>query len=258
MIPPNDHAAKLTELLGLVDERFQAALHAGIARLATSQVTPSPHQRAEAIMATSPRPNCENEEWWVNQITTAIQEASNDTLERGRKRTAEVQAALQAALEDLARVKLAYSVSLNEISRVAAERDEAERLRNNYQKSLWESDAQISECRESATKIADELAKVKQERDGIAAKLFNCEDCGGTGYIASFSADGWPEGTPCDHVAILAAHDRAVAARVLREIACGYSKDGTWPWPTTHLTVHKELMLFAAQYERGEREVPNA
>ena len=31
MSPSNDHAAALTELLGLVDERYQAALRAGVA-----------------------------------------------------------------------------------------------------------------------------------------------------------------------------------------------------------------------------------
>ena len=184
-----DHSAALTELLGLVDERFQAALHAGIARLATSQVTPSPHQRAEAIMATSPRPNCENEEWWVNQITTAIQEASNDTLERGRKRTAEVQAALQAALEDLERVK--------------------------------------------------------QERDHIAGKLAGCKECGGSGYVVSHAYDGYPEGTPCEHGNVLATHDRAVAARVLYAVR-RYVDDCS----------SDKISEIAAQYERGEREVP--
>jgi len=190
-----DHAATLTELLGLVDERFQAALHAGIARLATSQVTPSPHQRAEAIMATSPRPNCENEEWWVNQITTAIQEASNDTLERGRKRTAEVQAALQAALEDLARVK--------------------------------------------------------QERDAFALALqYRCPVCGGEGAVTGCGPNDEPVLYECANCSPanrhLAAHDRAVAARVLYAVR-RYVDDCS----------SDKISEIAAQYERGEREVPS-
>lgn len=54
----------------------------------------------------------------------------------------------------------------------------------------------------------------------------------------------------------LAAHDRAVAARVLRQTANGYLRDAVCDWQTTHITVGKELVLIAAQYEAGEREVP--
>ena len=92
----------------------------------------------------------------------------------------------------------------------------------------------------------EDLEKCRQERDGLAAKLFKCEDCGGTGYIASFSADGWPEGAPCDHVAIVAAHDRQVAARVLREVR-RYVDDCS----------SDTISGIADAYERGEREVPS-
>ncbi len=211
-----DHSAALTELLGLVDERFQAALHAGIARLATSQVTPSPHQRAEAIMATSPRPNCENEEWWVNQITTAIQEASNDTLERGRKRTAEVQAALQAALEDLAKANSALT----------------------------------------SEQIAH--GKTMRERDEFALALqYRCPVCDGSGAVETYDpSEDMPVQEECAQCSParrhLAAHDRAVAARVLRKEAREWRAAGG----IEHMAFAAECLDVAKEYEAGEREVP--
>lgn len=145
----------------------------------------SPHQQAEAI-TTDPV--------LVELITTAIQETSNETLERGRKRTAEVQAALQAALED--------------------------------------------------------LAKVKQERDHIAGKLAGCKECGGSGYVGGYAHDGPLDGTICNHGNVLAAHDRKVAAGVLREFRRTMSARQTW------CIVADNCTDMAEQYERGEREVP--
>lgn len=174
-----DHAATLTELLGLVDERYQAALHAGIARLSPAGLTPSPRQRAEALVASGPM--AVNSEWWVNAITTAIQVAISDQT-----------AALQSALEDLARVK--------------------------------------------------------QERDGLAQRLrYECPDCCGTGAVeTSGPDDGQVELMACARCGPaydeLAAHDREVAARVLRHA------ESLVPGPL--------LLTLAYEYEDGEREVP--
>ena len=227
----------------------------------------TPYQRAEAIMATPDRPSCHNEEWWVEEITTAIQAACNEELERGRARMADAKAALHSALDDLAaqkkkcldatierdrykgaasyvystrrRLRLLYEVVTGQPMRVSLSDSEA----------VDEFDAAVRRLKFDFTVMQDareELARVKAERDHVAGKLAGCKECGGSGYVVSYAYDGYPEGTPCDHGNVLAAHDRAVAARVLRE-AEGYIVE-----PIECST----LLRLADQYERGEREVP--
>ena len=119
-----------------------------------------------------------------------------------------------------------------------------------------------SEAQQAALQAAlDELAKCKQERDGLVAALKQTKDkC----FEAICSVDdemrrGMVFPNPLlavsarfalasieitDPQAILAAHDRAVAARVLKEIV----RDGGWTM--------RYALLVAEQYEAGEREVP--
>lgn len=130
--------------------------------------------------------------------------------------------------------------------RAIADSDLEECITAAVQAERNSGDLRLADATAALQAALEDLAKVKQERDGLAAKLFKCEDCGGTGYIASYSADGWPEGTPCDHVAIVAAHDRQVAARVLRDV------QWTIPLPMGG----GDLLELAAEYESGEREVP--
>ena len=124
-----------------------------------------------------------------------------------------------------------------------------------------------SEAQQAALQAAlDELAKCKQERDGLAAALgkygTHIETCAQVsrleGGFASlcFSENCTCGFDDCSEGMDLAAHDRAVAARVLRQTANGYLRDAVCDWQTTHITVGKELVLIAAQYEAGEREVP--
>ena len=96
-----------------------------------------------------------------------------------------------------------------------------------------------------------ELAKAKRERDEFALALtYRCPVCGGDGAVTGCGPNDEPVLYECAQCAPayrhIAAHDRAVAARVLRET-------------DTHLyyLVDSEVLReFAAQYERGEREVP--
>ena len=121
-----------------------------------------------------------------------------------------------------------------------------------------------SEAQQAALQAAlDELAKCKQERDGLAAALKQTKDkC----FEAICSVDdemrrGMVFPNPLlavsarfalasieitDPQAILAAHDRAVAARVLRDASRFSRRD-------SEIIMLKQL---AAQYERGERGVP--
>lgn len=122
----------------------------------------TPEQRAK--VALEPMPMRHFERWWTERITDAIVAACADS-----------NAALQAALED--------------------------------------------------------LAKVQAERDGLAADLKTANAC-----LAM--VDGAKP--------FVAAHDRKVAARVLR-------------YAETHVIDPVEcdtLLYMAGEYERGEREVP--
>lgn len=112
-----------------------------------------------------------------------------------------------------------------------------------------------SEAQQAALQAAlDELAKCKQERDGLAAALgkygTHIETCAQVsrleGGFASlcFSENCTCGFDDCSEGMDLAAHDRAVAARVLKEIV----RDGGWTM--------RYALLVAEQYEAGEREVP--
>ncbi len=125
-------------------------------------------------------------------------------------------AALQAALEELAKCK--------------QERDQA----------LESSNIQC-EIRYSELARAE---KAEQERDDLAAKIAGCKKCGGCGYVAE-DVCGYIEVHPCNHGDVLAAHDRKVAARVLREAS---KQIHTTPWWA--------LGKLAEEYEAGTREVP--
>lgn len=95
--------------------------------------------------------------------------------------------------------------------------------------------------------------KTMKERDELAHHLrFHCPDCHGTGAVETAGPeDGQVELVDCERCvpakAILAAHDRKVAARVLRALR------------TTVLDVldWEAVCRIAYAYERGEREVPN-
>ena len=167
----------------------------------------TPRQRAEGIVM-------RNRSWsdgvFIEEITSALQAESNAELERGRARTATVQAALKAALEDLAK---AYSALTSE---------------------------QIAH------------GKTMRERDGLAERLrYECPDCCGTGAVETLGPDdGQVELMACARCGPaydeLAAHDRAVAARVLRE-ARRYVDDCS----------SDTISEIADEYRRGEREVPH-
>jgi len=112
---------------------------------------------------------------------------------------------------------------------------------------------QMEDAKQALQAALEDLARVKQERDGLAQRLrYECPDCCGTGAVeTSGPDDGQVELMACARCGPaydeLAAHDRAVAARVLRAV-------------DTHLhyLVDSEILReFAAQYEAGEREVPS-
>ncbi len=161
----------------------------------------SPHQQAEAI-TTDPV--------LVELITTAIQAASNEQLERGRKRTAEAQAALQAALEDLAQV--------------AKERDELKGIESR-QGDIIAKTGEVA---------LNRIVKLERERDGLAARLADSGD-----RMARIRNE---RDELQAIVEDLSAHDRQVAARVLRHA------ESLVPGPL--------LLTLAYEYEDGEREVP--
>lgn len=171
---------------------------------------PSPRQQAEAIVYGGISPNCHNPEWWINEITTAIQAASNEQLERDRARQADAQAALQAALEDLAKANSALT----------------------------------------SEQIAH--GKTRRERDEFALALqYRCPVCDGSGAVETYDpSEDMPVQEECAQCSParrhLAAHDRAVAARVLR--ALGSTVMDILDW--------EAVRRIAAQYESGEREVP--
>lgn len=170
-------------------------------------------------------------------------------------------AALQAALEDLARTKqerdrykgaASYVYSTRRRLRLLYEVVTGQPMRVSLSDSeaVDEFDAAVRRLKFDFTVMQDareELARVKAERDHVAGKLAGCKECGGSGYVVSYAYDGYPEGTPCDHGNVLAAHDRAVAARVLRYTAS----------TITDPAYQNVLRKLAFQYERGEREVPS-
>ncbi len=95
----------------------------------------------------------------------------------------------------------------------------------------------------------EELAKVKQERDGLAAKVkAGCQKCSGYGKVGYQDVDDYPCLEDCPDCKgarqILAAHDRKVAAGVLRDYAKVIK-------PTS-----QGMLIAAAEYEAGTREAP--
>jgi hypothetical protein len=124
---------------------------------------------------------------------------------------------------------------------------------------------QMEDAKQVLQAALEDLARVTRERDGLAAALKKTKDqC----YASICSVDeeqrrGGVFANPLlavsarfalatidheDPATLLAAHDRQVAARVLRAV-------------DTHLhyLVDSEILReFAAQYEAGEREVPSA
>jgi hypothetical protein len=236
----------------------------------------SPRQRAEAIMAISPRPACFNEAWWVEQITSAIQAAIKDLLASvvvGATMDGNVRVRVgdyEQVVEIRTAQQQALAAALEDLAAVTAERDGlADELRKTH-KLLGETQERYEAALEEKRA---ELAKVTKERDELRAELDTCPDCEGEGYIESIGSDNYPESVRCEHKGlkaaelaavarerdglaaalatalhrmsctvnhckecyayrlysrpsdVLAAHDRAVAARVLRREAEGHFKD---------------------------------
>jgi hypothetical protein len=113
-------------------------------------------------------------------------------------------------------------------------------------------DLRLADATAALQAALEELAKVKQERDHIAGKLAGCKDCGGSGYVGGYANDGPLDGATCNHGNVLAAHDRQVAARVLRAEAAEWHESTD----ITHRAFAAGLIDSAEEYERGEREVP--
>ncbi len=165
---------------------------------------------------------------------------------------ADCASALQAALEDLARVKRELLITLDLNDRMAAviERD----------------------CTEDWDRIAAKVTieNLQQERDKLITALIQAKDV--LEFVASSTFwvcdEAWETTQPdedderewCDYStwaasvltqlkdasAILAAHDRQVAAGVLREAMTESRDPGDWALMSSR----------AAEYEAGTREVP--
>lgn len=168
-------------------------------------------------------------------------------------------AALQAALEALAKAKQQAHDSHIEVGHASAAlnrvllhvtgcsagefdtyMETAERiiahLKDDAQHLKETSEAFVQTTNE-LLEAQKELAKAKQERDGLAAALDSLSDEG---------FDGTPKEMEACRI-VLAAHDRAVAARVLDY------------WAT--FLPHREANFMqdvAAKYRSGQREVPHA
>lgn len=226
-------------------------------------------------------------------VCTAIQAALNEELERSRAKLANVKQQLQDALRIAAgslrdfnsmraelaaertRGKQALQAALEDLERVkqeclsaAVERDRNKgaasyvfstrrRLRLLYEvvtgqpmrvslsdaEAVDEFDAAVRHLKFDFTVMQDareELARVKKERDGLAAQYRRLIDLSIQAKVYSP-----PAPIPFD----LAANNRQVAARVLRHFAM------TWG-VGEHL--RKYILEIADAYERGEREVPGA
>ena len=193
----------------------------------------TPRERAEQTVKeweAAPMPK-----QWREPLFAAIESAITSAI-------TDQTSALQAALEEPAKVKLAYSVALGEISRVAAERDKLEQERD---KALESANIQC-EIRYSELARAE---KAEKERDGLAALKAKCQKCGGYGKVGYQDVDDYPCLEDCPDCKgarqALAAHDRKVAARVLREAS-----------KQIHATPWWALTKLADEYEAGTREVP--
>lgn len=216
-------------------------------------MTPTPRERARRAFLEMPDDPSEAD--FMEVVTAAVQAERN----AGDLRREEGQAALTAALEDLARVKQQAhdnhigtghaSAALNRVllhvtGCSAGEYDTymetaeriIERLKDDAEHLKQTSQAFVQTTNEMMAAQA-ELAKVKQERDGLAEQIA----C----ILCVFPSVGPLIGLSKDYEQILAAHDRAVAARVLRELA-----------PQINEYDGKALLHEAALYEAGEKEVP--
>ena len=204
-------------------------------------MTPTSFERAEEIRRAHPF----NVSAAISsEISYAIRAAEWDERERGKAQTATVQTALNAALMDLARAKQQAhdnhvqagqaSAALNrvllhvtgcsegEFDTYAETADRIlEQLRDNAQHLEETSDAFLQTTGELLSAQGD-LAKVTKERDAARFAL--------SVHKATFTA----------------AHDRQVAAKVLRDIA-----------PQINEYDGKALLYEAVLYERGEKEVPD-
>jgi len=165
----------------------------------------TPRQRAEAVIAKSAVPFLDKK-WWLEAITAAIQAESNAELERGRKRTATVQAALQAALEDLAQV--------------TRERDELAAALESTKKAAFDAMCSVADEQRAGAMFANPMLAVSAR------------------FVLTLNEIR-------DYSAILAAHDRAVAARVLDDVR-RYVDDCS----------SDNISEIADEYRTGEREVP--
>ena len=130
-------------------------------------------------------------------------------------REQDVQAALQAALEDLAKANSALT----------------------------------------SEQIAH--GKTMRERDEFALALtYRCPVCGGDGAVTGCGPNDEPVLYECAQCAPayrhIAAHDRAVAARVLRREAREWRDTGD----IEHRAFAAECLDVAKEYEAGQREVP--
>ena len=249
-------------------------------------MTPTPRERARRAFLEMPDDPSEAD--FMEVVTAAVQAERN----AGDLRREEVQAALTAALEDLARVKQQAhdnhigtghaSAALNRVllhvtGCSAGEYDTyaetaeriIERLKDDAQHMEETSEAFVQTTNELMAAQA-ELAKVKQERDGLAAALAllmnpqaerlngyyrepkwrEYDDMRGSHFLTNlFLSIGEVVmilDAQRDASAVLAARDRAVAARVLR--ALGSTAMDILDW--------EAVRRIADQYERGELEVP--
>lgn len=211
-------------------------------------MTLSPRQRAEKV-AYHFAPEGLVREMLTDFITTTIQAALNVELVRWRDRLKHAEAALQAALENVQRWKT-HSLNHHESLRGIAAMAPSEGARMQQ----WAKDAlsgyteplesTLLQAVDEKNAALEDLARATKERDGLAAALCTLQQdhsCDRqwlreNGYSAIADALEFPAST------ILAAHDRRVAARVLRHA------ESLVPGPL--------LLTLAYEYEDGEREVP--
>ena len=189
----------------------------------------TPRERAELIVRVL-RTGQQTYSWLCTQIESAITSAISDQT-----------AALQAALEELARVK--------------RERDQALKSAN-------------IQCEIRYSELA-RAEKAERERDGLAAALLARERPIYADEDQARVMDTQDKGASIA-LAWLASHDRQVAARVLREaaklLAAHDHKERLQPrmpntdpraWAATcYECAAEDFSIMAAEYEAGTREVP--
>ncbi len=121
-------------------------------------------------------------------------------------------------------------------------------------------DLRLADATAALQAALEDLEKCKQERDGLAVALL------GFRKVLDNESDIDDKGRPNVHMKllvaldtlhedglrVLAAHDRQVAARVLRREAAEWRKSSD----ITHRAFAAGLIDSAEEYEAGEREVP--